>query len=197
MMFGAGGRSGRSSQSQPPSRSTSKNQPELRMRLVLLDVPRKKRTPFAGDAKAESEIIRVIGGGGVNFLRSIEARRSCVTIPSSVIDRPRPLYSRDNLGGETRISGAFVFQSLTLPPNNKTCRAFPQNRSIYHNSRCTYPLKNALSRFLAQKNAKRQGNTRAKPEKCVRITFRALHNYARKRFANSFDRSKGRTSQKK
>ncbi|HBY0258609.1 TPA: hypothetical protein MIN97_27205 [Klebsiella pneumoniae] len=27
-----------------------------------------------------------------------------------------PLYSRDNLGGETRISGAFVFQSLTLPP---------------------------------------------------------------------------------
>ena len=38
-----------------------KNQPELRMWLVLLDVPRKKRTPFAGDAKAESEIIRVIG----------------------------------------------------------------------------------------------------------------------------------------
>ncbi|KAB3721855.1 hypothetical protein GAS92_22980, partial [Phocaeicola vulgatus] len=27
-----------------------------------------------------------------------------------------PLYSRDNLGGETRISGAFVFQSLTLHP---------------------------------------------------------------------------------
>ena len=41
-----------------------KNQPELRMRLVLLDVPRKKRTPFAGDAKAESEIIRVIGTVG-------------------------------------------------------------------------------------------------------------------------------------
>ncbi|MDF8552131.1 MULTISPECIES: hypothetical protein [Enterobacteriaceae] len=30
-----------------------------------------------------------------------------------------PLYSRDNLGGETRISGAFVFQSLTLPPTTK------------------------------------------------------------------------------
>ncbi|RFQ91006.1 hypothetical protein CRE02_28590 [Escherichia coli] len=27
-----------------------------------------------------------------------------------------PLYSRDNLGGETRISGASVFQSLTLQP---------------------------------------------------------------------------------
>ncbi|EBX0922829.1 hypothetical protein CMV42_23670 [Escherichia coli] len=30
-----------------------------------------------------------------------------------------PLYFRDNLGGETRISGAFVFQSLTLPPTTK------------------------------------------------------------------------------
>ncbi|TEV82517.1 hypothetical protein E2127_26435, partial [Escherichia coli] len=30
-----------------------------------------------------------------------------------------PLYSRDNLGGEARISGAFVFQSLTLPPTTK------------------------------------------------------------------------------
>ncbi|KSB86038.1 hypothetical protein LFZ31_22690, partial [Salmonella enterica subsp. enterica serovar Newport str. S09097] len=60
VMFGAG--AFRSLQSiAAPSRSTSKNQPELRMWLVLLDVPRKKRTPFAGDAKAESEIIRVIG----------------------------------------------------------------------------------------------------------------------------------------
>ncbi|AWZ78278.1 hypothetical protein CSC38_0007 (plasmid) [Escherichia coli] len=41
-----------------------KNQPELRMRLVLLYVPRKKRTPFAGDAKTKSEIIRVIGTMG-------------------------------------------------------------------------------------------------------------------------------------
>ncbi|GAB7601714.1 hypothetical protein OkiPb00133_47070 [Escherichia coli] len=41
-----------------------KNQPELRMRLVLLYVPRKKRTPFAGDAKTKSEIIRVIGTVG-------------------------------------------------------------------------------------------------------------------------------------
>ena len=41
-----------------------KNQPELRMRLVLLDVPSKKRTPFAGDAKTKSEIIRVIGTAG-------------------------------------------------------------------------------------------------------------------------------------
>lgn len=56
-------RSGRSSQSQPP-RGQRQNQPELRMRLVLLDEPRKKRTPFAGDAKAESEIIRVIGTVG-------------------------------------------------------------------------------------------------------------------------------------
>ncbi len=41
-----------------------KNQPELCMRLVLLYVPRKKRTPFAGDAKTKSEIIRVIGTVG-------------------------------------------------------------------------------------------------------------------------------------
>ncbi|HAE1818758.1 TPA_asm: hypothetical protein G3X05_004855 [Salmonella enterica subsp. enterica serovar Typhimurium] len=31
----------------------------------------------------------------------------------------RPLNLRDNLGGEARISGAFVFQSLTLPPTTK------------------------------------------------------------------------------
>ena len=35
-----------------------KNQPVLRMWLVLLNVPRKQRTPFAGDAKAESGSIR-------------------------------------------------------------------------------------------------------------------------------------------
>ncbi|CSF37770.1 Uncharacterised protein [Shigella sonnei] len=38
-----------------------KNQPELRMRLILLDVASKQRTPFAGDTKTESELIRVIG----------------------------------------------------------------------------------------------------------------------------------------
>ncbi|OCD26413.1 hypothetical protein AWZ89_22230 [Shigella sonnei] len=35
-----------------------KNQPELRMRVVLLDIPCEKRAPFTGDTKAEREIIR-------------------------------------------------------------------------------------------------------------------------------------------
>ncbi|MPQ92149.1 hypothetical protein EQN99_25260 [Escherichia coli] len=37
-----------------------------------------------------------------------------------------PLYSRGNLGGETRISGAFVFQSLTLPPTTKPVDSSPE-----------------------------------------------------------------------
>ncbi|BDY98919.1 hypothetical protein MUTS15_75800 (plasmid) [Escherichia coli] len=61
-MFGAG--AFRSLQSIAAPRGQRQNQPELRMRLVLLYVPRKKRTPFAGDAKTKSEIIRVIGTMG-------------------------------------------------------------------------------------------------------------------------------------
>ncbi|MGL8995734.1 hypothetical protein, partial [Salmonella sp. C3295] len=48
-------------------------------------------------------------------------------------------------------------------PNNKTCRAFPQKRSIYHNSCCTNPLKRSQSLSDA-KNAKIQGNTRETPK---------------------------------
>ncbi|WP_216084951.1 hypothetical protein, partial [Shigella sonnei] len=44
-------------------------------------------------------------------------------------------------------------------PNGKSCRTFPKTRSIYHNSRCTYPVKRPQS-LSGAKNAKRQGNTR-------------------------------------
>ncbi|HFX7278929.1 TPA: hypothetical protein ACIFT5_004870, partial [Escherichia coli] len=49
-------------------------------------------------------------------------------------------------------------------------------------------------RFLAQKTQKDK-ETQAKPEKRVRIVFRALHNYARKRCAIGFVRSEHRTAQ--
>ncbi|HFK4195331.1 hypothetical protein, partial [Escherichia coli] len=44
-------------------------------------------------------------------------------------------------------------------PNGKSCRTFPKTRSIYHNSRCTYPVKRPQS-LSGAKNAKRQENTR-------------------------------------
>ncbi len=52
-MFGAGAL-GQLQSIAAPYAVNVKNQPELRMWLVLLDVPRKKRTPFAGDAKAKA-----------------------------------------------------------------------------------------------------------------------------------------------
>ncbi|WP_206610243.1 hypothetical protein, partial [Shigella sonnei] len=51
------------------------------------------------------------------------------------------------------------FSVAYTTPNGKSCRSFPQNRSIYHNSRCTHPLKRPQSLSDA-KNAKRQENTR-------------------------------------
>ncbi|WP_213054879.1 MULTISPECIES: hypothetical protein, partial [Enterobacteriaceae] len=51
------------------------------------------------------------------------------------------------------------FSVAYTTPNNKTCRAFPQNRSIYHNSRCAPPLKRSQTLSDA-KNAEIQGNTR-------------------------------------
>ncbi|EEH5003070.1 hypothetical protein GZ439_004604 [Salmonella enterica] len=70
-----------------------------------------------------------------------------------------PLYSRDNLGGETRISGAFVFQSLTLPPTTKPVEPSRKTDPFTITSHCTYPLKRPQS-LSGAKNAKRQGNTR-------------------------------------
>lgn len=71
----------------------------------------------------------------------------------------RPLYFMLNLAGSGHDFRGVCFSVAYTTPNDKTCRAFPQNRSIYHNSRCTYPLKHPQSLSDA-KNTKRQGNTR-------------------------------------
>ena len=71
----------------------------------------------------------------------------------------RPLYFMLNLGGSGHDFRGVCFSVAYTTPNGKSCRTFPKNRSIYHNSRCTYPLKRPQSLSDA-KNAKRQGNTR-------------------------------------
>ena len=71
----------------------------------------------------------------------------------------RPLYFMLNLAGSGHDFRGVCFSVAYTTPNDKTCRAFPQIRSIYHNSRCTYPLKRPQS-LSGAKNAKRQGNTR-------------------------------------
>ncbi|STG78144.1 Uncharacterised protein [Escherichia coli] len=86
------------------------------------------------------------------------------------------------------------FSVAYTTPNGKSCRTFPKTRSIYHNSRCTYHVKRPQS-LSGAKNAKRQENTRPNQKKRVRIVFRALHNYARKRCAIGFVRSEHRTAQ--
>ena len=105
----------------------------------------------------------------------------------------RPLYFMLNLAGSGHDFRGVCFSVAYTTPNGKSCRTFPKTRSIYHNSRCTYPLKRPQSLSDA-KNAKRQGN-QAEPEKCVRIVFSALHNYARKRCAIGFVCSEYRTGQ--
>ncbi|HGX3071462.1 TPA: hypothetical protein ACNH77_004819, partial [Escherichia coli] len=45
------------------------------------------------------------------------------------------------------------------------------------------------------KKHKKTRKHQAKPEKRVRIVFRSLHNYSRKRCAIGFDRSEARTGQ--
>ncbi len=71
----------------------------------------------------------------------------------------RPLYFMLNLAGSGHDFRGVCFSVAYTTPNGKSCRSFPQNRSIYHNSRCTYPLKRPQS-LSGAKNAKRQGNTR-------------------------------------
>lgn len=71
----------------------------------------------------------------------------------------RPLYFMLNLAGSGHDFRGVCFSVAYTTPNGKSCRSFPQTRSIYHNSCCTYPLKRSQTRSDA-KNAKRQGNTR-------------------------------------
>ncbi|HIB0527464.1 TPA: hypothetical protein ACWS1G_005141, partial [Escherichia coli] len=56
------------------------------------------------------------------------------------------------------------------------------------------PLKTPSVAFWRKKRKKTRKH-QAKPEKRVRIVFRALHNYARKRCAIGFVRSEHRTAQ--
>ena len=71
----------------------------------------------------------------------------------------RPLYFMLNLAGSGHDFRGVCFSVAYTTPNGKSCRTFPKTRSIYHNSRCTPPLKRPQSLSDA-KNAKRQGNTR-------------------------------------
>lgn len=71
----------------------------------------------------------------------------------------RPLYFMLNLAGSGHDFRGVCFSVAYTTPNGKSCRSFPKNRSIYHNSRCTYPLKRPQS-LSGAKNAKRQENTR-------------------------------------
>lgn len=71
----------------------------------------------------------------------------------------RPLYFMLNLAGSGHDFRGVCFSVAYTTPNGKSCRTFPKTRSIYHNSRCTHPLKRPQSLSDA-KNAKRQGNTR-------------------------------------
>ncbi|GDA44439.1 hypothetical protein HmCmsJML138_04022 [Escherichia coli] len=71
----------------------------------------------------------------------------------------RPLYFMLNLAGSGHDFRGVCFSVAYTTPNGKSCRTFPKTRSIYHNSRCTYPLKRPQS-LSGAKNAKRQGNTR-------------------------------------
>lgn len=76
-----------------------------------------------------------------------------------VIDQPRPCLFVINLAGSHANFRGVCFSVAYTTPNGKSCRSFPKSRSIYHNSRCTYPLKRPQSLSDA-KNAKRQGNAR-------------------------------------
>lgn len=91
------------------------------------------------------------------------------------------------------ISGAFVFQSLTLHP---TANPVDPSRKAdpFTITPVVRPLKTPSVAFWRKKRKKTRKH-QAKPEKRVRIVFRALHNYARKRCALDFDCSEGRTGQ--
>ena len=91
--------------------------------------------------------------GGVNFLRSIEARRSCVTIPSRLSTDIAPVFSWKSWRIDTNFRGV-CFSVAYTTPNGKSCRSFPKNRSIYHNSRCTYHVKRHQSLSGAKKRKK-------------------------------------------
>ena len=71
----------------------------------------------------------------------------------------RPLYFMLNLAGSGHDFRGVCFSVAYTTPNGKSCRTFPKTRSIYHNSRCAYPLKRPQT-LSGAKNAKRQGNTR-------------------------------------
>ena len=64
-----------------------------------------------------------------------------------------------NLAGSGHDFRGVCFSVAYTTPNGKSCRTFPKTRSIYHNSRCTPPLKRPQS-LSGAKNAKRQENTR-------------------------------------
>ncbi len=91
------------------------------------------------------------------------------------------------------ISGAFVFQSLTLHPTANPVEP-SRKPDPFTITPVVRPLKTPSVAFWRKKRKKTRKH-QAKPEKRVRIVFRALHNYARKRCAIGFVRSEHRTAQ--
>ncbi|XJL50653.1 hypothetical protein AB2E22_26700, partial (plasmid) [Escherichia coli] len=95
----------------------------------------------------------------VNFLRSIEARRSCVTIPSRLSTDIAPVSFVAILPDRREFQGRFVFQSLTLPPTTKPVESSRKPDPFTITPVVRTPLKRPQS-LSGAKNAKRQGNTR-------------------------------------
>lgn len=91
------------------------------------------------------------------------------------------------------ISGAFVFQSLTLHPTANPVEP-SRKPDPFTITPVVRPLKTPSVAFWRKKRKKTRKH-QAKPEKRVRIVFMALHNYARKRCAIGFVRSEHRTVQ--
>ena len=107
----------------------------------------------------------------------------------------RPLYFMLNLAGSGHDFRGVCFSVAYTTPNGKSCRTFPKTRSIYHNSRCTPPPLKRPQSLSGAKKRKKDKKTPGQTRKRVRIVFRALHNYARKRCAIGFVRSEHRTAQ--
>ncbi len=113
--------------------------------------------------------------------------------PSRSTSKPaRTAHEAGSAGSGHDFRGVCFFSRLHYT-QRQILSILPENRSIYHNSRCTYPL-NALSRFLAQ-NAKDKKTPRPNQKNAPESFFRWLHNYARKRPAIGFVCSEYRTGQ--
>ncbi len=98
--------------------------------------------------------------GGVNFRRSIEARRSCVTILSRLCDLHRPLYFHvESLAGSGHEFQGRLFFSRLHYTQRQILSNLPAKPDPFTITPVVRPLKTPSVAFW-RKNAKRQENTR-------------------------------------